>query len=268
MHVWGTVIAGCVWLGSAPDTASALDCSRAATPIDKTLCREPDLTRLDAALNRLYAGLRPQLTAKAQTQLLAQQRAWLAERDQVCATGNADCLRKRYWARMDDLQSLTAAAQVSDEKLSEATPVVVKGAWKAAAVQDSLGPGHASAADVQQSLSHADLPALGALVHATPGQICVSPGECDTIGFTRTTMGKLLGGNVIGPSLGLSLSAKVLAGNNGAKQSGQLTLVPREDGSVWAIFGLCEPHAHHCRNAVEVWTPLGPNTAFGQPPRS
>ncbi len=264
MTFFKAAILCCFLLGTL--MASALDCSRATTPIDKTLCHQPDLTRLDAALNRLYASLRPQLTAKAQTQLLAQQRAWLAERDHACATGDADCLRKRYWARMDDFQALSAAAQVSDGKLDDATPVVVKGAWKAAAVQDSLGGGHASAADVQQSLSHADLPALGALVHATPGQICVTPGGCDTIGWTRTTMMKIFGGDVIGPSLGLRLTAKVLMGNNGAKQSQQLTLVPRDDGSVWAIFGLCEPYAHHCRNAAEVWTPLGPNTTLGQHP--
>ena len=250
-------------LVSAAD-AFALVCGRATTPIDKTLCSQSDLTRLDSALNRLFAALRPQLTPKARGELLTQQRAWLAKRDTQCATGDADCLRKLYWARMDDLQALSAAAKVSDNLLSDVTPVVVKGAWRATAVQDSLGPGHASAPDVTHSLAKADLPVIGASVHATPGQMCTEPGECDTVAFTRTTMGKLEGGDVIGPSLGLNLSANVLVGNNGARQSEQLTLVPREDGSLWAIFGLCGPNATHCRNAVEVWTPLGPNTAKGR----
>ena len=240
--------------------ASALDCGRATGPIDELLCSQPDLTRLDAALNRAYTELRPQLTPKARGALLAQQRPWVAILDKECATGNAECLRKLYWARMDDLQALGAVAKVSEGPLDDATPVVVKGAWKLSAVQDSLGPGHASDVDVRQSLADADPPAIGTTVHATPGQVCTVPGECEVTAFRRTAMAKIEGGNVIGPSLGIARDTLLLVGTTEASQSEPLTLVPRSDGQVWAIFGLCGPHAAHCRNAVEVWTALGVNT--------
>ena len=258
-------VAAC-WFLVGVGGAYALDCGQGGSPIENTIRSDASVRKSDAELNSLYRALRPQLTSKAQEQLLSQQRAWLAQRDQLCVSGDAACLQKAYGERIEQLMALTAAAQVSENKLAEVTPLVVKGEWKATAIRDSLPPGQGGAADVAGSLEKADLPSLGSTVKAVPGKICIPPEPCDTMGWKRTTMAKVEGGAVIGPSLGLRLDTEVYLGDSGAKQSPLLTLVPRPDGAVWAIFGLCAPAAHDCRNAAEVWTPVGRAPSLGSLP--
>lgn len=242
--------------------ATAQNSARAVTPIDKTLCREPDLAHMDADLNRLYSELRPQLTVRARGELLAQQRAWLAERNRECASGDAGCLWTQYGERIDQLQALTAAAEVSEGKLDTLATVIVKGMWKATAVQDPGGGGHTNEADVRQSLSDAELPAVGSVVTAAPGKLCVPGLECRTMAWTRRTLAKLDGGDFIGRLLGVSVTSNVLIGDNGAKESPGYRVIARSDGTIWAMFDLCGPRVSNCHYATEVWTPASADAAI------
>jgi uncharacterized protein len=238
--------------------ALAQDCGKAVSAVEKTICRDANLTRQDADLNRLYSSLRPQLTPKARGELLTQQRAWLTDRNRECATGEAACLEKKYETRLGEMEALSAAAQVGEDKLNDVTAVVVKGSWKASRVEDPGGAGHTSEADVRESLVNADLPAVGSMVSAVPGKVCVAPQACRMMAWTRKTLAEVDGGKAIARVLGLSLTESVLVGDTGAKESPRLLLAPRSDGSVWAIFGLCGPNSTNCRNAAEDWTPAAP----------
>ncbi len=253
----------CLLLTCAVARVFALDCGRASTPVEQAICKQPDLAHLDADLNDVYDRLRPQLAPKARTEVLAQQRAWLAERNRVCANGDPECLRKEYRTRLDQLTALDAAAEAIDGLLSNLHPLVLKGSWKATAIYDPAAAGRAKETDLPRSLSREDLPAVGALVNATPGNVCVQGDECRMMAWTRTALAKVDGGEAIGRVLGLSQSDHVLLGNPGAKMSPPLVLISREDGKVWAVFGLCASNGMNCRNAAEEWTPVGPAPTVG-----
>ncbi|MHB1202493.1 MAG: lysozyme inhibitor LprI family protein [Acidithiobacillus sp.] len=82
----------------------AAQCSRAATPTEGALCANPQLRALDAELAEAYHHALA-TTAKGSTgrqELIAEQRAWLQERD-VCKA-DASCLEEEYRSRIQTLK--------------------------------------------------------------------------------------------------------------------------------------------------------------------
>ncbi|GAB7537557.1 lysozyme inhibitor LprI family protein [Burkholderia sp. 3C] len=71
--------------------AASFDCAQAATPTEKRICADPQLSRQDETLRDLYAR------APATPDWRADQRAWLATRD-ACA--DDACLRNAYADRL------------------------------------------------------------------------------------------------------------------------------------------------------------------------
>lgn len=260
MRAWLRLVAGC-WLALGAASAYAWDCGRATNPAEQAVCRDAGLSKQDAELNKLYSGLRGQVTAKARAALLAQQRAWLAERNRTCASGDPGCLHKAYTARIDALEALNAAAQAADGKLDNVTPVMVKGSWKAKGIQDPAGAGHADEGALTKALSDAELPQVGGAVNAAPGKLCVGPKACDAMGWTRTTLGEVNASRAIERYLSLGATTPVLVGSSGATRSYYL-LVPRGDGTLWAVFSLCGKGESDCRKAAEVWSPASGDAGF------
>ena len=87
---------------------AAMDCARARTPTEKTLCADPALYQLDASLGATYARLRA--AQPGQNEALRQaQRAWLRQRNDCGA--DAVCLRGRYESRQVQLQAQLDRAQ-------------------------------------------------------------------------------------------------------------------------------------------------------------
>ena len=241
----------------AVPSAFALDCAQKGSPVDQTICRDPQLRHLDSDLNTLYAAVRPQLTAKAATELRTQQRAWIADRDRHCATGEAACLQEKYSARVDQLAALDADAKVIDGKLDAINPVVLKGSWKADSVQDPEGSDAKHDASVRDSLSNAELPALGGTVTLSAGKMCVTPDTCRVMSWKRSTVGKLENGKALERVFALSSSAQILAGRTDGSAAPGYLLLPESNGAYRALFTLCGANATNCRNAAEVWTPAG-----------
>jgi len=257
MKPWIKAITGC-WMVLS---AAAHGYQKPLSPIEKSIRSDADLSHLDADLNRLYGALRPQVTEKARAELLAQQRAWLAKRNHDCATGEVACLRQQYRVRIDQLEALNATAQAGDGKLDNVTPVVVKGQWKATAVQDPAGKGQTDATALRQSLADAELPGLDAIVNTVPGKLCLPAQPCGPMGWTRKTLAEVNGSRAIGRYLELDRTTPVLVGSSGTTQSYYL-LVPRSGGTLWAVFTLCGADASDCRKAAEVWTPASADSAI------
>jgi uncharacterized protein len=239
-------------------TGAQTQCTQAGTPIEQSICSTPDLQQADAELNRLYSDLRPQLTAKARADLLAQQRAWLSKRNRECATAEAGCLRKQYKSRLDELKALDAAAQTSDDNLDDATPVIVEGSWKATRIEDPAGHDHETG--LRQSLEDAKLPAPGGTIKAGPGTLCLPQLPCGTMGWTQALLGKTQFADALKRVFGLSPDRRVLEGTNGSKYS-SLLLMPQKDGTAWAFFSFCGTAEQDCRMAAEVWTPASADAA-------
>lgn len=68
----------------------SFDCAKAGTPVEKAICASGDLSALDRQIADEYKA-----AVSAGDTTITEQRAWLAQRDKICAPENtADCLRQ------------------------------------------------------------------------------------------------------------------------------------------------------------------------------
>jgi uncharacterized protein YecT (DUF1311 family) len=87
-------------------SAASFDCAKAASAIEKAVCTDAALARLDRQVAEAYARKRESdFNPKARLAALEEQRAWLKARNQSCATADAVCLSKSYQRRMTALQA-------------------------------------------------------------------------------------------------------------------------------------------------------------------
>ncbi len=80
----------------APAQAASFDCAKAATVVEKTICGDAGLSRLDEALGESYAEALAQAADPAA--LKSEQRAWLRETRDACA--DVACLKAVYEVRI------------------------------------------------------------------------------------------------------------------------------------------------------------------------
>lgn len=79
----------------------SFDCSKASTPVEKMICSDPLLGRLDVALTNNYKMMMSaNIGDGAKQHLKATQKEWLARRNS-CA--DKDCLETEYRARIDGI---------------------------------------------------------------------------------------------------------------------------------------------------------------------
>lgn len=78
-------------------------CARAGNAAEQQICRDSNLTRLDAQLNQAYQQLREGLTSADREALKTEQLAWLRERDS-CGS-NTQCLETAYSDRISYLEN-------------------------------------------------------------------------------------------------------------------------------------------------------------------
>ncbi|HEY4202337.1 MAG TPA: DUF3298 domain-containing protein [Devosiaceae bacterium] len=65
--------------------AASFDCSKAATPFEKAICADPELSAQDQVLSVAYKTAVGGLSQAAADQMLAGQRSWLKSNDLVCS---------------------------------------------------------------------------------------------------------------------------------------------------------------------------------------
>ena len=86
----------------SPAYAASFDCQKAASSIEKLICGNPKLSQLDSDLSDSYRKARG-----VNPSIVEEQRSWI--RGNMACT-DADCLEKRYVARISQLNSMSAAA--------------------------------------------------------------------------------------------------------------------------------------------------------------
>lgn len=100
----GWLLSALVALGAIPSAQAApsFDCSKATSTAEKLICGDSALSELDQSLADAFQGLRQQRTGASRDRLLAEQRAWLADRDRRCGIpsgGGEPTLAQRWtWA--------------------------------------------------------------------------------------------------------------------------------------------------------------------------
>ncbi len=77
--------------------AVPIDCSKAVTPNERTICADPFLLQTDARLDTLYDVSTRFVAMGERGDLLDSQRAWVKERE-TCGT-DRNCLRAAYAKR-------------------------------------------------------------------------------------------------------------------------------------------------------------------------
>lgn len=108
--------------------AAGFDCNKASSRIERQICSDPLLGRLDEALARAYATARRVATAPAMAEALrSTQRQWPALRDRCSDTA---CVRAAYLRRLAELR---AAGDPLCARLADAVP----GAWR---LETGAGP--------------------------------------------------------------------------------------------------------------------------------
>lgn len=88
---------------AAPETSDAqsFDCAKAGTAIEKQICDDPNLGLMDSELGSVYGSLAKSLSGEAQSELRANERAWIQKRN-ACDT-QSDCVTKAYVQRLTQL---------------------------------------------------------------------------------------------------------------------------------------------------------------------
>jgi len=95
LGTWSLVLLGAV----STAQAAGFDCAKAATKVEKQVCADVALSKLDGELAAEYQAAK--LRADRPTALKAEQQAWLAKRN---ACKDLACLRAAYEGRLAELR--------------------------------------------------------------------------------------------------------------------------------------------------------------------
>lgn len=79
----------------------SFQCAKASTPVERTICRNPELAKVDRDVATAYAALAAKLSGPAKDHLVKDQQRWVGNRNRAC-TGEdaAACLKSRYENRL------------------------------------------------------------------------------------------------------------------------------------------------------------------------
>ena len=79
--------------------AASFDCGKAASEVEKIICSDDELSRLDESLNKAYLEALKRTDIKKQ--IIESQRQWLKNERNACQ--NAECLKNAYETRIKEL---------------------------------------------------------------------------------------------------------------------------------------------------------------------
>lgn len=114
MYIKGRyIVSACALLFFQQALASAMDCTKAASVVEKAICADKPLHELDAQMGAAYRKLMK--AAPVQVEVKKAQRQWLKERDQCVE--DVTCLKQRYQDRLQALhaQWIEAVAYKPDD---------------------------------------------------------------------------------------------------------------------------------------------------------
>jgi uncharacterized protein len=93
---------------AAAQSGPSFDCAKAASAIERTICKDPELAKADREMAAVYGALAGRLTGPAKDALVKDQGSWMVDRNRAC-TGDADsigrCLAQRYATRTATLRA-------------------------------------------------------------------------------------------------------------------------------------------------------------------
>lgn len=104
--------------------AAGFDCSKAFSKVEKLVCGNEQLSKLDEELGRAYQLALGDANLNQKPAVVAEQKAWIAKNRDMCA--DTDCLSRVYLARINVLTTLKtddAEAQYVIDQQAQASQV-------------------------------------------------------------------------------------------------------------------------------------------------
>jgi len=83
--------------------AASFDCDKAGTKVEKMICADAELSKLDDGLGKLYQDVLGKANEKQKKPLITIQRHWLKYVRNICKNGL--CLKQAYWSRQAELEA-------------------------------------------------------------------------------------------------------------------------------------------------------------------
>src|SRR6185436_187120 len=117
---------------SGAASAASFDCTKAATRVEKAICADAEVSRLDELLGRFYFAARERLAENASC-LASDQREWIRKRN-ACADGA--CLKKIYLERLAELVELQPGMNLPSDLELPKGPAL---AWAIATPEEMKG---------------------------------------------------------------------------------------------------------------------------------
>jgi uncharacterized protein YecT (DUF1311 family) len=106
--VLSIVVFACFACGAPDAWAASFDCAKASTQVEKTVCSDSELSRLDEALDHAYAELKG--LGRRVDELRKEQFQWLSVRNACASHG---CIRTAYVERLETLELSAPLAKKS-----------------------------------------------------------------------------------------------------------------------------------------------------------
>ncbi len=94
------IIIGWFALGMTAQAAS-FDCAKAATKVEKLVCANPEISKLDDTLGKAYQDNLTNADEEQKQLLITEQKHWLKHTRNVCS--DETCLKLAYWSRQAEL---------------------------------------------------------------------------------------------------------------------------------------------------------------------
>ena len=110
MKIFVAIVLSWTILLSPTVQAASFDCAKAATKIEKFICRDAGLSKLDEDLNKAYLKLLERNDVKQQA--VRNQKQWL--KDVRNTSQSVECLKNAYATRIKEINSLSSSTTTSD----------------------------------------------------------------------------------------------------------------------------------------------------------
>jgi len=103
--------------------AASFDCGKAASEVEKLICGDDELSRLDESLSKAYLEVLERADIKEK--IIKSQKQWLKNERDACQ--NAECLKKAYESRIGELElQPDAKADEDDEDITRSLTMTCK----------------------------------------------------------------------------------------------------------------------------------------------
>ena len=116
MKTHNLILATCILLMIAGTIHSAsFDCGKATTEVEKIICGDDELSKLDESLNKAYLEALKRIDLKEQT--IKSQSQWLKNERNACQDleeayeTHAECIREAYETRIKELSLLSSGGR-------------------------------------------------------------------------------------------------------------------------------------------------------------